>query len=42
MVKDTSISRLPENHRKFGMSENSKVVYDFQQNELHDGHAVLV
>ena len=34
--------QLTENHRKLDVSENSQVVYDFLQNELHKDNFMLV
>ena len=44
MVKDIFILKLQitERLKKLDVSEKSKVVYDFQQNELHEGIVMLV
>ena len=43
-MKDIFVSKLQitENHRKLDVSENSKVIYDFQENELHEGNVMLL
>ena len=43
-MKDIFVSKLQitENHRKLDVSENSKVIYDFQENELHEGIVMLL
>ena len=33
--------QITKNHRILEVLENSKVVYDFLQNELHDGNVIL-
>ena len=34
--------QITENLRKLDMSENSKIVYDFQQNELREDNFVVI
>ena len=43
-MKDIFVSKLQitENHRKLDVSENNKVIYDFQENELHEGNVMLL
>ena len=43
-MKDIFVSKLQitENHRKLDVSENNKVIYDFQENELHEGNVTLL
>ena len=43
-MKDIFFSKLQitENHRKLNVPENNKVIYDFQENELHEGIVMLL
>ena len=43
-MKDIFVSKLQitENYRKLDVSENNKVIYDFQENELHEGIVMLL
>ena len=43
-MKDIFVSKLQitENHRKLDVSENNKIIYDFQENELHEGNVMLL